>query len=326
MAKKSYSLATIAAVVVHLAIAAVLVFSFTDKHLVISALTPADSEPVLEPKPEIETIDAVAIDESALNAEIARLEKIEQDKKRKERQRQEKIEKERKALAEQKKREQEQLAKLKEEKAKLEEQQKLDKIAEIERQAKLKLEKERLERLKKEQAQALKEKQEAEKAKKEAELAAKEAEKARQEAIEQARKKEEELQKKLAQEQKERERKLEQERQAKLEEEKRQRAKLQALVQSQIQQYAALVQSIIHQNWRQPLGVDLAGKKCVLSVQLSQNGDVLSAKVVESSGDKEFDRSSELAVMKSSPFPMPSEPEAQKQFRQFKFTFNPEAV
>lgn len=96
--------------------------------------------------------------------------------------------------------------------------------------------------------------------------------------------------------------------------------------QDMITRYAMLMRNKIHQNWRQPLGVDFGGFKCKVAVRLLPTGEVLEAVVVESSGSVEFDRSTELAIRKASPLPMPEDASVARDFHQFTFTFHPEAA
>lgn len=92
-----------------------------------------------------------------------------------------------------------------------------------------------------------------------------------------------------------------------------------------IDRYALLMRAKIHQNWRRPLGIENI-YKCKVAVRLQANGEVISAIVVNSSGNIEFDRSAELAVRKSSPLPMPPDEKMRAPFNQFTFTFDPETA
>jgi colicin import membrane protein len=96
--------------------------------------------------------------------------------------------------------------------------------------------------------------------------------------------------------------------------------------QDQITFYAKLMRNKIHQNWRQPIGFDFGGFTCKIAVKLMPTGEVIDATVIESSGNVEFDRSTELAIRKASPLPMPEDPHIAKEFHSFTFTFRPEAV
>lgn len=122
---------------------------------------------------------------------------------------------------------------------------------------------------------------------------------------------------------KEKQKKIEEARSAQKQAEQRQQAKMK---QDLITQHALLMRNKIHQYWRQPVGIDINNLKCKVAVKLLPSGEVLEAIVIESSGDMEFDRSTELAVRKASPLPVPSNLEVAKEFRQFTFTFHPEAV
>jgi colicin import membrane protein len=52
-------------------------------------------------------------------------------------------------------------------------------------------------------------------------------------------------------------------------------------------------------------------------------GDVVSVRIVRSSGDPVFDRSVESAVFQAAPLPVPSEPHLFEAFREFNFIFDP---
>lgn len=239
------------------------------------------------PKPIIE---AVAVNETELQKEVQRLDQKEKVKRDKERQAQE-------ALAVKRKQEEQRIALLKKEQETLKKQQ--------EKAKKEQLEKERLAKEKLAQEQA--------------ELAQLKAEKEK--ALKEKQKREDEAQK-----QAELEKKQNQEKEKEAEEQKRVAAAQEKMIQDQIHQYAALIQSKINQHWRQPMGIELQGFKCKLRVRLSPDGEVIEAAVVESSGNLEFDRSSELAVRKASPLPLPEDKGALKAFMKFTFTFNPEAA
>lgn len=92
-----------------------------------------------------------------------------------------------------------------------------------------------------------------------------------------------------------------------------------------IDRYALLMRAKIHQNWRRPLGIDNI-YKCKVAVKLRSNGEVISAIVINSSGNVEFDRSAELAIRKSSPLPLPAEDNMKAPFNDFTFTFDPETA
>lgn len=91
-------------------------------------------------------------------------------------------------------------------------------------------------------------------------------------------------------------------------------------------EYQSLIRSILHQNWTRPTGFDLSGLYCVVLVDLLPTGEVARVSIARSSGNLTFDRSTEVAVYKSSPLPMPQDPGLAQEARQFEFKFNPEAV
>ena len=67
------------------------------------------------------------------------------------------------------------------------------------------------------------------------------------------------------------------------------------------------------------------GLKCTIFVRVIPSGEVIEARVVESSGNAVFDRQAEIAVRKASPLPVPDEPRLFQQMREFKFLFAPES-
>lgn len=115
--------------------------------------------------------------------------------------------------------------------------------------------------------------------------------------------------------------KLEQELQAKIAKEAQAK-----MVKDQITKTAILIKQKINQSWRQPVGVDIEGFTCQVGVKLLPTGEVVDVSIIKSSGNLEFDRSTELAIRKSSPLPMPTEDDAKREFRDFTFTFKPEIV
>lgn len=292
--KLSFSLA----VLLHIAVG-VLLFSKFETTLQVS---PVQVE-ISAPKPIVE---AVAIDASELQQEMARLESIDKQKQEQEKAQQQKLAQQKAALEQARKKEEQRLAALKLEQEKLKQQQaqKEKERLENERLAKEKLEKEKsaIEKLRQEKEKLEQEKQKIELAKRKAEEEKRKVEAERLKA-------EAEKQKQLAA------KRLEDERQAKLAADR--------LTQERQNRHASLIADKVNQNWRQPIGIELSGLQCVLRVRVSETGEVLEASVVQSSGNLEFDRSSELAVRKSSPLPLPSDPNLINKFRDFNFNFNP---
>ncbi len=66
------------------------------------------------------------------------------------------------------------------------------------------------------------------------------------------------------------------------------------------------------------------GLICTLVVRMIPGGEVVEARVIQSSGNAAFDRQAENAVRKASPLPVPSDPRLFKRMREIKFVFDPE--
>jgi colicin import membrane protein len=190
----------------------------------------------------------------------------------------------------------------------------VDKRAQEEEQARKKAEAEktRQDELKKkqEEEQALQRQTAERKKKEEAE------EKVRQQrAAEQERRKEEQRRQKLT----------EQSLQEQLAAEEKQRtdAARATRVATEVDKYTALIKQRVSRSWNRPVGV-AKGLKCVVHVRITPGGEVLSANVVRSSGNPQFDRSVEYAVYKAAPLPLPEDPTLFDNFREIEFVFNPE--
>jgi colicin import membrane protein len=276
--------AVLYAVLMHVLLLVLLVFSLD--------WTPKISRPAGQKVP----IEAKLIDQRQLDAIAER--KREEARKVEEAKRQQALEEKRKAEAEQKKKAEAEAKR----KAELAAKQK----AEAERKRKTEAEAKRKAEL------AAKQKAEAE-AKRKAELEAK------RKAEAEAKRKAEEAAKQKAEA--ERKRKAEEAARARAEAELQ--AQLEAeRVQSVLGEYIAYIADKVERNWRQPQGTP-AGLKCTVNVKLIPGGDVISARVVQSSGDTLFDDSAEKAVLKASPLPVPDDPSAAKHFRDFNFVFKP---
>lgn len=273
----------------HVMIIVLLMASF-EKTIHISAPPAQEQKPI---------IDAVMISKSELQEEIKRIEHKETQKKEEE--------KRLKALAQKEK------------------QEKLEKIEKLKRE--------------KEEAIALKLKKEAQKKEEEKKLAQEKLEKekiakAKEEALKKekalAEQKKAEVEKKVLEEKRlaeQKEKELAQQKAAQeAQQQEAQNAVNKRVLQNEITRYALLMRNKIHQNWRQPVGFDYDGLKCKVLVKLLPTGEVVDATVVESSGSREFDHSSEVAVKKASPLPMPEDANIAKEFRQFTFTFYPGAA
>lgn len=92
--------------------------------------------------------------------------------------------------------------------------------------------------------------------------------------------------------------------------------------QSIISQYVGIIGDRVRRNWIQPPS-SRVGLSCLVQVQLMPGGDVISAQVVQSSGDAAFDRSVEAAVFRAAPLPLPPDPGLFESFRTLTFNFSP---
>lgn len=263
-----------------------LIFSFEKTRM----LFPPAASPELN-KPIVE---AVMVDQKAVQKEIQRLASVEKARQR------ELIEKRQKQEALKKRAEAERLAKINQERQ--------EKAAKEAKEAKERQEKAEKAEQEKREKQEKQEKQER-------------AERAEKEKREKQERAEKELREKQAREEAlAQQKKIEAERKAK-----------EALVSAQVShrmknEYQALIRSILHQNWTKPVGFDLSGLSCVVLVDLHPTGEVARVIITRSSGNLTFDRSTEVAVYKSSPLPMPQDPGLAQEARQFEFKFYPEAV
>ena len=84
-----------------------------------------------------------------------------------------------------------------------------------------------------------------------------------------------------------------------------------------------LIKAKVSSNWRPPPNAP-KGLEALIEVTVEQDGTVLDARVVKSSGDARFDLSVEIAVRKSSPIPFPEQSEYYQHIRIFNFRFNPD--
>ncbi|MDE0921243.1 MAG: cell envelope integrity protein TolA, partial [Arenicellales bacterium] len=79
----------------------------------------------------------------------------------------------------------------------------------------------------------------------------------------------------------------------------------------------------VRENWNKPPGT-MTGLETVISVKVKRTGEVVSVKVVKSSGNDYFDQSAENAVYKASPLPFPDEPRYYEFIKEFNFKFVPD--
>jgi colicin import membrane protein len=82
------------------------------------------------------------------------------------------------------------------------------------------------------------------------------------------------------------------------------------------------LQAAVRSNWIQPPTSTL-GLSALINVHVRPTGEVISARVIRSSGNALFDRSAEIAVLKASPLPIPTNPRYYKYLKNFNFEFKP---
>jgi len=275
--------AVLGAIIAHLVFVAILVVSFR--------FSEAPLAPVGQPQ---EIIEAEAIDEKVIQAELDRIKAAEQAKK-------DEARKAREArLQEQRRKEELKKQRATEEKKRLAEakQRKEQAVAEKKRLAEL-------EKKRKEQLAAEKKRQE---------------EEARLAKLEQQRKEEERkkaIQAEIAREEAELQKQQEAERLARQAEARRQ-ANL-----SEINRYRVLIKQEVTRHWNIPATAaqDLV---CEVKVRLIPSGDVVDVQIIKSSGDPAFDNSVEKAVYRAAPLSVPPvESGLFEEFREVVFQFEP---
>jgi len=271
-------------VAVHAILGALLVFSFASGPIRVSA--PSAGK-------KIEPVKARMVSEAEVQQQIKKIEVQEQKKHQEQEQAQKKL----KQLladakrAERRKREAEK--ELKEAKRKrLQEKKEADQLAKKRKEEQLRL------------AKLEQEKQD--KKRKEAE------EKKKREAA--ARKAEQDKKKREAAEKKKREEEL----QARLEEER-----LSRRVDMLLGRYIPIIRQKVSRNWNKPPHTP-KGIEAKVQVRLTATGEVVSVRLVQSSGNSVFDRSVENAVHKASPLPIPQEHGVNEKFRNLHLIFKPE--
>jgi colicin import membrane protein len=90
-----------------------------------------------------------------------------------------------------------------------------------------------------------------------------------------------------------------------------------------IDEYKARIQRRIRSNIVQPPNVSEDARAEFL-VTLLPGGDVLTAKLIKSSGNKAYDDRVERAILKSSPLPLPQDVQLFNRFRELDLTFKPD--
>ena len=245
------------------------------------------SDPKISAVKQEKVIEAVAIDESKINEEINKLKKADKRKKQNQKRLQDKATKAKR----ERRKEEKKLRALKKKQKAQEVINKNKRIAENKRIAALQVKREEQERKQKETEEKLNE-----------------LEKIRLEKAAQLEKEEKQRQEKIAQ--------------AKRVEQQKRRAKYE---QNEVSKFKGLIRSKITRKWIFPASYQ-KGMKCKILVRLIPSGDVVSVRVIQSSGNSAFDRSVEMAVNKASPLPVPkSSTGLFDHFREVEFVFDPNA-
>jgi colicin import membrane protein len=262
-------------------------------------------EAIKPPAPRADIVTAVTVDEQQVEKELQRLKEKEAAERRREQQRQEEMEQKLKQAEQQRRAEEKRLAELKQQQQKEAQQ----------RQA----EQQRLAELKQKQQEAEQQRRLEEKRKAEAEAERKRIEEARKKAEEEKRRAEQEKQR------------LEEERKRREAEEalKRQLAEEQKVLEAAqaredqrvIDTYGRRIQDAIRRQFN-ITGLP-EGLSCTLQIRTIPGGDVVSVRVVSSSGNPIFDRRAETAVNKASPLPVPDNMRIFEKMREINIEFAP---
>jgi colicin import membrane protein len=295
------------AVLVHLALLAVLIFSLD---------WAPTTKPTTASKPA--PVQAVVVDAERLDAEVQRQKAQKEKQQRQEQEKLKRIEEQTRAAERKREQEEKRIVELKHQRevqARKEAEAKQKAKAEAKRKAELAA---------KQKAEAAKKRQEEEKRKAEAEEKRQEEAKRKAEA---EKKRQEEAKRKAAAEKKrqeEAERKAaEAEMQARLAaEQDRMATQRRSAMQRMIDEYVLYIQEKVQRSWIRPPSSG-AGLSCTVEVRLIPSGEVIDAQIVRSSGNAAFDRSVEAAVFKASPLPVPPDAEVMEQFRSLRFEFKP---
>ncbi len=275
---RNHPLAAFAALLAHVLFIAVLLFSFD-----FGEAPPAGNGE------KVEIIDAVAVDEKQVQAELERIRAAERRK-------QQAAQRAKEARL----KEQRRLAELKKKRAAEEKRRKLEAKKRKQREA---LEKKRL-------AELEKKRKEAERKRKQEEARLAELEKKRLEEEERARRAEE------ARQEAELKRKLEAERAAREALARRQASQA-------INKYRSLIKRAVTRHWNIPANAS-RDLKCIVKVRIIPSGDVVDVQIIQSSGDAAFDNSVEKAVYRAAPLPVPpAESGLFDNFREVNFEFEP---
>jgi len=93
---------------------------------------------------------------------------------------------------------------------------------------------------------------------------------------------------------------------------------------SEVDRFKALIRAKITSRWHIPPKLKGKGLKLDLRINLLPNGELISAKVVQSSGKDSLDQSAELAANSIRVYPVPETSDIfERNFRQFRLRFSP---
>lgn len=291
-------------------------------HIIMASLFAVSFEWTHTPQvqPEVNVVQATAVNEKQVLAELEKLQAIEDKKRKAEQDRLSQLERQADKAKEAREREQQRLkeveAERKQESVKKAEAEKQRKVAESE----AKKATERTRALEAEQRKAAEAQKLAEKKAREADDARKKLEEERARAEDVARKAKEEAVKALEAQRRADEDRMRQELLAEeLKREDAARAKKEMTV---VQQYTAMILEKINVSWLIPPTAK-KGMFCIVSMRLMPTGDVLSFSIIKSSGDSIFDRSVETAVRKAVPLPLPPDKALFRHFREIELRIEP---
>jgi len=313
MQSRSYRIAFVAAVMLHLSIVVLLLSESTSERpvLMLAAKNTTSEPQPMDVVPQEQAIKAVSVDSQEVMETVNRLKQARIRQQQAEEGRQRALMQQAESARKQRVEEQQRLEKLKNESAKLaiarekqlaEEQHRLKQLAKQKEN-----EEKRLADIKKQQQQL--QKQQQEEAAKLAELKKKQAdEQARQASARAAKAKLE----------------LEQRRQAEALQAAAD-AEKNARIAGEVDKFKALIIGAISRQWILPENAD-SRLSSQFRIRLAPNGAVLEVSLLRSSGDAILDRSAQSAIYKASPLPVPSDPATFDLFRDISLTVRPESA
>jgi len=253
----------------------------------------AKDSPMLS-TPDVDIVEAVAVDEAQVQAQVQRLQEQRDAQRRAEEQRVAELERRAREAEQLRQREAERAAQVQREREQQERQRQ-----QAEQQARqAREEAQRADREREQAAERLRQQQEQER---QAEAERQRREQERQEAERQARERaerERQLQERLAEEQAARDRARQQ----------------------RVERYQALIRQTIQRNWI--VDSSMRGKSCILNISLARDGFVTNVTVGE--GDRAVCESARAAVMRAGSLPMSDDPDVAEQLRNIRLRVEPQ--